>query len=320
MLKSTSQDRNPQVSRIVRPIAPFDFGLSLAVMSNGDPRVARYESGRYWHVLRINDMLVHATVRSIGSVTAPRLRVILRSESTLDDPAIYAAIRCLSSVLNADLDVKPFYRVATNDVLMIKLIKKLYGLKNLTTPTVFEALICSIIEQQISLLVAHSLERKMTRAFGDSGVVGDARYYAFPTAQQLARTSVNALHRCGISQRKAEYIVTIAKMIEQEDLDIEGLKGCDNTPAILDVLCSLRGVGRWTAELTALRGLNRLDVIPAADLGLERRWVAHYYCNDCPITSEHVRHIAERWNEWKGLAGYYLIAAGRLGVDVNDTA
>ena len=82
---------------------------------------------------------------------------------------------------------------------------------------------------------------------------------------------------------------------------------------ILDNLCSLRGVGVWTAEFTALRGLNRLDVFPADDLGL-RRLVAHYYCSEGTITSAQARRIAEQWGEWKGLAGYYLVVAGLLKI------
>lgn len=177
-----SQNTTPQVSQVVSPIGPFDFALSLNFMSNGDPHIARYDDELYFQVLRIDDTLVHATIRSIGSVAAPRLHVTLHSESILADDDVCAAIRCVGSVLNVDLDVKPFYWAAKNDVLMTKLIDQLYGLKNVTTATVFEALIRSIIEQQISLPVARSLEHKMTRAFGDSVVVCGARYYIFPTS------------------------------------------------------------------------------------------------------------------------------------------
>ncbi|MGZ4935930.1 MAG: DNA-3-methyladenine glycosylase family protein [Halobacteriota archaeon] len=314
MFERISQNRT-SVSGTVSPIGPFDFALSLSFMSNGDPHIARYDNGRYWQVLRTNNRLVLATIRSIGLVAAPRLHVTLHSESILADDDIFAAICCLSSVLNVGLDVKPFYWAAKNDILMTKLINQLYGLKNITTVTVFEALICSIIEQQISLPVARSLEHKVTRAFGASMVACGARYYAFPTPQQLARASVDTVHSCGVSRQKAEYITEIAKTIEQGNMNIEKLKRCDDTPVILDFLCSLRGVGLWTAELTALRGLNRLDAMPTADVGLERRWIAHYYCSDQTVTSKHVRQIVAQWNKWKGLAGYYLITAGRLGVD-----
>ncbi len=285
-------------------------------MSDGAPYIARYNHERYWQVLRVGDMLIHATICSIGSVTVPRLHCTLRSETALSDNHIDAAIRCISCVLNMELDVKPFYSAMKNDVLMTRLIDHLYGLKNIATATVFEALVCSIIEQQISLPTAHSLEHKVTRSLGDSMAVCGVRYYTFPTAQQLAHASVDALRRCGISRQKAAYITEIAETIERGDVDIEKLKQCDDTSAILNALCSLRGVGLWTAELTALRGLNRLDVMPAADCGLERRWIAHYYRNDRPIVPKDVKQIAERWDKWKGLAGYYLITAGRLNIDI----
>ncbi len=318
MRERTTQDNKRRVSRTIRPIGPFDFALSLGFVSSGDLYIARYANGCYRQVLRTDDRLVCATARSIGSIVAPRLDITLRSQGTLTDDDIRAALSCLSFVLNVNLDLKPFYRAAKNDTLLTKLIKQLYGLKNITTPTVFEALICSVIEQQISLPVARSLEHKVIRAFGDSMILSGARYYAFPTAQQLAYASVNSVHGCGLSRRKAEYITGIAKAVDRGNLDIEKLKQCDDTVAILDVLCSLRGVGRWTAELTALRALNRFDVMPTADVGLERRWIAHYYRDNQMMTPQRMEQITARWNKWKGLAGYYVITAGRLGVDVSE--
>ncbi len=310
-----SKNRTRQISLTLSPVGPFDFSLSTGPTHRGDPHVARYNNRQFWQVLRIDDRLVHAAIRSVGSVAEPCLHVTLRGESVLGKETGEAAICCLSSVLNADLDVKPFYSAAKEDVLMTKLTNQLYGLKNMTTATVFEALICSIIEQQISLSVARSIEYNVIKAFGDSMAICGARYYVFPTTQQLAQAPVDTLRRCGLSRQKAEYITEIAKAIERGDLNIEKLKRCDDTQAILDILCSLRGVGLWTAELTALRGLNRLDAFPVADAGLECRWIAHYYCDGQTITRQHARQIAARWNKWKGLAGHYLITAGRLGVN-----
>ncbi len=316
MLERTSQNKAPRIIQTTRPIGPFDFALSLRFMSGGDPHIARYGGGQYWQVLRVGETLVHAAVRSTGLVTSPQLHVTFHSERPLADREISAAMRYLSFILNVNFDLKPFYRAAKHDVLMTELINRLYGLKNIMTATVFEALVCSIIEQQISLPVAHALERNVIKTFGDSMELSGIRYYAFPTARQLTRASADALRRCGISRQKAEYLTEIAKMIDDGGIDIEWLKKCDDTPTILDVLRSLRGVGPWTAELTALRGINRLDVLPAAAAGLERRWIAHYYCNDQAVTPHHVRKVAARWGEWKGLAGYYVITAGRLGIGV----
>lgn len=314
MSACTAWNHPLRVSRTLTPIGPFDFALSLGFMSSGDSHIARYESGKYWQVLRIGDKLVHSMIRSTGSVASPRLHFTLQSENTLSDDDTNTVMRCLSFMLNSNLDVEPFYWIAKNDALMTKLINQLYGLKNIQSATVFEALVCSVIEQQLSLPVARSLEHRVIRALGDSMMIRGTRYYAFPTAQQLAHCSIDTLHRCGVSRQKGGYITGIAKTVEQGEMDIEGLKQCNDTQAIVDILCTLRGVGLWTAELTALRGLNRLDVIPVANAGLERRWIVHYYCRDHVTTAKQMRQIAARWDKWKGLAGYYLITAGRLGV------
>jgi DNA-3-methyladenine glycosylase II len=98
-------------------------------------------------------------------------------------------------------------------------------------------------------------------------------------------------------------------------LDLEKFKTYKDAEEIIMELCKIRGIGVWTVELTMLRGMNKLEVLPADDLGL-RRHIAHYYCNDRKISGEEARSIAERWGNWKGLAGFYLILAARLGVEL----
>jgi DNA-3-methyladenine glycosylase II len=292
---------------------PFDFALSAHILADGDPQIAKYDGTAYRQVLRVGGKLLLATVAPIGSVDSPQLRTAFTSDRSLTDRDVTAAHAVISSVFNAYLDVKPFYQAIRNDPVMAELSGKLRGLKNPATATVFQALFDSIIEQQISLNVAHVLQRRVIKAFGDVLVVDGNTYYAFPTPERMALASVDSLRGCGLSRRKAEYITDIAARIATQAVDLERLRQYRETHMILDSLCSLRGVGVWTAELTAIRGLNRLDVIPADDLGL-RRWIAHYYCSERTITSAQARGIAERWGKWKGLAGYYLVVAGLLKI------
>ncbi len=308
-----NRNKDGRQARYIDPTPPFDFTLSAHIFADGDPQIACFDGRGFHRTLRVDDSLTLATVESIGSVNDPRLRARFASNQTLSDRDLNTATALLGSVFNAQLDVSPFYRAVREDRVMEDLTSKLRGLKNPMTTSVFEALFDSIIEQQISLRVAHVLQRRVIKAFGDESCVSDRRYYAFPTPERLALASVESLRSCGLSRRKAEYIIGIAQRIAAQEIDLEGLRRCADTNEVLNRLCALRGVGVWTAELTALRGLNRLDVIPADDLGL-RRWIAHYYCNDRRITSAEVRHLAERWGDWKGLAGYYLVVAGLLKI------
>jgi DNA-3-methyladenine glycosylase II len=292
---------------------PFDFALSAYVLADGDPQIAKYDGTAYRQVVRVDGNLLLATVAPVGSIDSPQLHATLTSDRSLTDRDATEAHTVISSVFNAYLDVKPFYHAIRNDPVMAELSGRLRGLKHPATATVFEALSDSIIEQQISLNVAHVLQRRVIKAFGDVLIVDGNTYYAFPAPERMALASVDSLRRCGLSRMKAEYITGIAARIAAQSVDLEQLRGFGETQTIVDSLRSLRGVGLWTAELTAIRGLSRLDVIPADDLGL-RRWIAHYYCSEKTITSAQARGIAEQWGKWKGLAGYYLVVAGLLNI------
>lgn len=293
---------------------PFDFDSSARIFSDGDKQIRRYEYGKYWQVIRVNSKLILVTV-SREAVDKPGLSVELKSREELFERDRKTAEEIVCSLFNLKLDLKPFYRGVRNDRVMAKLTRRLRGLKSPATATVFEALVCSIIEQQISLSVAHGIERNLVKAFGDTLIVDSEVYYAFPSPQDLAPADMGQLRKCGLSSRKAEYIRDISRSIVDGKLDLEKFKSYGDVKEIIDELCKNRGVGVWTAELIILRGMHRLEAMPADDLGV-RRAISHYYCSDRKISGEEARRIAEKWGKWKGLASYYLIIAERLGVRI----
>ena len=166
----------------------------------------------------------------------------------------------------------------------------------------------SIVEQQISIKVAHALEERLVKKFGETLTLNGETYYAYPTPQNLASVSIEEIQNCGLSQRKAEYIQEAAKLIANGKLDLEHLKTHQNPEEIIAELDEIRGIGVWTAELTMLRGMQKLDALPADDLGI-RRVISRYYCSGKPIKAAEAREIAKAWGRWKGLAAFYLIIA-----------
>ena len=66
-------------------------------------------------------------------------------------------------VFNLNFDLNSFYQEVKNDPAMHQITQQLYGLKNPTTPTVFESLVDSIVEQQIRIKVAHTIEQQIDK-------------------------------------------------------------------------------------------------------------------------------------------------------------
>jgi len=289
-------------------LPPYDFTLSTAIFSAGDKQIRKFQDGIFWQVIRLPQKLVLIQVTSSGSVERPQLKVELISDRqiSLDDKR--TAQRIVSSMLNLNLDLRSFYRIASGDTVMAEIVQRLRGLKSPLTPTPFEALIESIIEQQISLIVAHSLQIKVVKSFGDSLNVRGRTYYAFPTPLALGSASTEQLRQCGLSLKKAEYVRDISSLISQGKLDLAKYESYDDARAVIQELDKLRGIGVWTAEMTLIRGMGRLDTFPADDVGV-RRVISHYYLNNRKILSEEARDIAVRWGRWKALASFYLIIA-----------
>lgn len=295
-------------------LPPFRFDFSSEIFANGDKQIRNYEKGRFWQVIRVNSKLVLAVVESAGTVDEPKLTVELKSDSAITEEDTKTSGDAVANLFNLDLDLKPFYEGVKDDKIMAHLTHELWGLKNPTTPTVFEALVDSIVEQQISLKVANSLERRVIKKFGDMLSLERALYFVYPTPQRLASASIEEFRQCGLSFRKSEYIKGASTLITEGKLNIEKLKNYESSEQIIRKLDKIRGVGVWTAEFTMLRGMRRLEALPADDLGL-RRVISRYYRDGKVISSAEARRIAEGWGAWKGLAAYYLVVA-----DMKDIA
>jgi DNA-3-methyladenine glycosylase II len=287
---------------------PFHFDLSSKIFANGDAQIRSYNQNRFWQVIRVNNKLVLATVTSTGTIDKPQLSAELKSDKALTIGDVEQATEALSYLLSLNFNLTPFYEETKHDQTMSRIVQQLRGLKSPTTPTAFEAMVDSIVEQQISLKVANSIEHKLIKRFGDALNLDGAVYYAYPTPHNLASASIDEIRQCGLSQRKAEYIHGIAELVANGELAIEKLKDSNDPDAIISELDRVRGVGVWTAELTMLRGMKKFDALPADDLGL-RRVIARYYRGGTLIKSAEARQIAENWGRWKGLAAYYLVVA-----------
>jgi len=294
-------------------IPPFDFELSAHIFSEGDRQIRAFDSGRFWQVLRAGDSLVHVSIISEGTTDRPVVAAELSSIEDLWKEERASTVDQVRSMFNLGLDLRPFYEEASHDPVLSELTVRLRGLKPPRTPSVYEALVDSVIEQQISLAVARTLQNRMVRKFGDRLDIDGASYFTFPSPQELAHLPVEELRAIGVSGKKAEYIRDVSRMVTEGSLDLEGLKGREETESIVDELTSIRGIGRWTAELVIMRGMGRFEVIPADDLGV-RRIVSHFYFGGKNTSGKDVRSLAEGWGPRRGMASYYLIVAERLGL------
>ncbi len=206
------------------PRPPFDFSLSAAIFSNGDPAIRTFRDGMFRQVLDTGRIPVLVEVRSSGTPEYPRLELTLRSSGRLQKSDRERAGNLVASLFSISDDMEPFYRAVAKDPVLADLTVRLRGTHVPVTATVFEALTDSIIEQQISLKAATSIESRLIRATGKELVLDGTVYHCYPDPQILAGTSDSTFRSCGLTIRKGEYIRGVSQRILAGDLDVEGFR------------------------------------------------------------------------------------------------
>jgi len=293
---------------LIHPVPPYDFSLSCSFFSGGDQAFRTFQQNIFSQVIRIGGGPVVIRIRDVGEEGDAVLAVDALPGEDSREASEEDLKRHISRLLSLDDDLEVFYQAVSDDPVLSSLTAALHGLKVPSSETVFEALVTSIIEQQIATPVARKIESRLVRRFGEEVRVGKKTYCAYPRPVDLADASPAEFRDCGLSARKGEYISGIARMVKNGALDLESSGSASDPDSFVRELCKIRGIGRWTAEFVLLRGLHRLDTIPADDLGI-RRAIGRFYCPGEEVSSARAREIAGRWGEWKGLAAYYLLVA-----------
>src|SRR4029434_2454556 len=118
----------------------------------------------------------------------------------------------------------------------------------------FRALLHAIIAQQLSTKAAATIESRFA-------ALVDGR----PTAVAIASMADDRLRAVGISPQKLGYIRDLCAQTLDGSLALESLSALADEEVIA-ALTSVKGIGRWTAEMFLMFRLHRPDVLPVRDL------------------------------------------------------
>jgi DNA-3-methyladenine glycosylase II len=209
-------------------------------------------------------------------------------------------------LVSADLDLRPFYTLVAPHPIVGAVVLSLPGLKPLRSATLFEMAVIAITEQQLSLAAAFHIRGRLVRRYGVP--LGDLQ--VFPSPENLAKARLRDLARCGLSQRKAEYVRGLARRVVEGALDLETLRH-ESEQRIRDAIVNNRGFGEWSVQYILSRGFGRSDSLPSSDTGL-RRVVGHYLAGGRRLTTAELEQALAPFKPFRALVAFYLAVHWRL--------
>ena len=165
----------------------------------------------------------------------------------------------------------------------------------------YEALLRTILFQQLAGAAARTIQRRWLALYGDGPAGGEGRY---PTPEELLATADEAFRACGVSRQKAGYMRDLAAHVLDGDLDLDALPSLPDDE-VTTRLTAVKGLGEWSAHMFLMFQLGRPDVLPVGDLGV-RIGMGIAYHLDGPPTPAEARVIGEPWTPYRSVGAWYM--------------
>jgi DNA-3-methyladenine glycosylase II len=166
----------------------------------------------------------------------------------------------------------------------------------------FESLVTAIASQQLSSKAAATIFGRV-RALG---VDGEGR---LSPAVLLARPEAD-LRGAGLSGAKARYVRDLAERVHGGTLALGALRE-QSDEEVIATLTSVKGVGRWTAEMFLMFSLGRHDVLPVDDLGIQKGFVKLFALRKEP-DKDRMAKLAKPFRPYRSIFCWYLWRLGDL--------
>jgi len=156
----------------------------------------------------------------------------------------------------------------------------------------FVTLARSIIGQQISVKSAEAAWQRFLLVCPKS------------TPSQVVKAGAAELAGCGLSKRKADYILDLAEHFKAKRVHADKWAEMDDE-AVIAELIQIRGIGRWTAEMFLIFNLQRPNILPLDDVGLLNGISLNYFSGE-PVSRSDAREVSANWEPWRTVATWYL--------------
>jgi DNA-3-methyladenine glycosylase II len=160
--------------------------------------------------------------------------------------------------------------------------------------THFDALVRSIVYQQLSGKAAATIHGRVLQLIGDGA----------EAPSKIVATSHEKFRAAGLSNAKANYVRNLAEHVLDGSLPVESLHELTDQE-IIDALVQVKGIGKWSAQMFLMFRLGRPDVLPEIDLGIQKGIQKAYRMRKLP-TPKQVLARGAKWAPYRTIGSWYM--------------
>ena len=161
---------------------------------------------------------------------------------------------------------------------------------------IYHSLLSSIVSQQLSTKVVKIIWNRFTDLFVEG----------YPDAESLLSKDHDVLRGIGLSNSKANYVKNVAEFKLANDMSFDFLQS-KSDEEIIEYLSQIKGVGRWTVQMILMFPMDRPNVFPVDDLGIQNAMKRLYNIElEKKELKTRMIDIASVWHPYRTVASKYL--------------
>lgn len=165
---------------------------------------------------------------------------------------------------------------------------------------IYISLLNSIVSQQLSTKVVRIIWKRFTDLFVNG----------YPMARKLLTMEHDLLRGTGLSNNKVRYVKNVAEFSLENDISFDYLLSQSNEE-IMAYLTQIKGVGKWTVQMILMFPMDRPNIFPVDDLGIQKGMKKLYRIDlEKKELKVKLHEIADSWDPYKTLASKYIWKIG----------
>ena len=159
----------------------------------------------------------------------------------------------------------------------------------------FQSLLRSIVFQQLSGKAAQTIYERFVNLIPKTS-------YLCPN--EVLKLDKDKIRKAGLSFQKINYVRNLADYFENNSFQKKDVEKMSDQE-ISKELIQIKGIGQWTVDMFLMFTLNRADILPYKDLGIQKGIMKIFKMKNLPSKKE-MENCSRKWRPYRTIACWYL--------------
>ena len=159
----------------------------------------------------------------------------------------------------------------------------------------FQSLLRSIVFQQLSGKAANTIYERFINLIPKTVTL---------SPKEVLKLDKDEMRKTGLSFQKINYLRNLAYFFENNSFQKKDVERMTDEE-ISNELTQIKGIGQWTVDMFLMFTLNRADILPYTDLGIQKGFKKIFNMNNLPSKKEMETH-SKIWRPYRTIACWYL--------------